>query len=941
MRSRLEITYQGIKYDIDLYEDAGVTLNYSIAEIQDISKKNTGYSKTIRVPGTANNNTVFKSVFEVSVSGSFPFEFPVDAVIYEDSYEIFRGHIYLQKVLLGISQEIVEYEINVLSTVNSLFADMSDKMLYGNADSSFDLDFSSYNHTLNLQNIIGSWAKGGGQKPGYTYPYTYSDNNSNTVGEGYVYPEINYGRGEVNPNYANSVYSYIDGHRPALFYKEIFDKILANCGYTYDSDFLTSDMFSRMVFPSVKPMLVTDAAVATRNALVKNYFYTWNTNSALMCWHNTSSPAAVEAKTVQFTNGYQYSGASPLIQGGLKYYVPNDGRYTFRYSVDARSIIFKMLLAASSGGVATVITQSPSEIAKLYLRLDMDRAGVITTLKTSDSYAQTNTAQTTWTLYPQSSTMANAAQIGTLSGAYIEVTMDCVKGDIMIPFITIQSPHKNLAGNNNYVGSNGKAIGVKVWADIDVNNSIGSGINFEITAVGGTPVQEGDPIDVSQVLDVKMKQSEFVCSVVTTFNLMIEDDKNRERHLVIEPRNYVNTDGTDTGYYSTGVAIDWSSKLDISCEFTIEPASDYLRKNVLYSWLPDNDVYNASYPTWNQSYDGDTPRVYGDRFSKSVVAGSETVKIQPLLAATPQNDYLGNTRGQLIVPMIIDQPKEYKPRILYWAGYQYPTYQLNEGLHVMSKQNTGAHFVGGSTRGYYGYAGHLNDSTGNDTLDLNWAAPNMWYDVPGGVDYRNLYYRFYARMMQEYTDEDSRMVTAWFWLNGRDISNLKFNDYVLVDGVYYRVNKIIDYSPNSVTKVELLKIIRQDNIGQDAPGMGKVIPTYKLPDDGGLSVVELLAIESRVVINNPEIEIESLEHRVTVIGDILDDRLVIDAGSTVINGNVYDSAGRIIPAIHLIDGGFNDAPMEFCEMAWEVMDGGFNAVRSRNGISYINKIDSK
>ena len=54
--------------------------------------------------------------------------------------------------------------------------------------------------------------------------------------------------------------------------------------------------------------------------------------------------------------------------------------------------------------------------------------------------------------------------------------------------------------------------------------------------------------------------------------------------------------------------------------------------------------------------------------------------------------------------------------------------------------------------------------------------------------------------------ETPKIRTVYFNLKIKDILNLNLQRLVYIDGVYYRINKIIDFSPakNISTKVELL-----------------------------------------------------------------------------------------------------------------------------------------
>lgn len=63
--------------------------------------------------------------------------------------------------------------------------------------------------------------------------------------------------------------------------------------------------------------------------------------------------------------------------------------------------------------------------------------------------------------------------------------------------------------------------------------------------------------------------------------------------------------------------------------------------------------------------------------------------------------------------------------------------------------------------------------------------------------------------MAEITDKDSKMLSGYFKLNNADIYGLDFSRFKYVNGVYWRLNKIIDWNASEpdVCKVELLKVI--------------------------------------------------------------------------------------------------------------------------------------
>ena len=80
-----------------------------------------------------------------------------------------------------------------------------------------------------------------------------------------------------------------------------------------------------------------------------------------------------------------------------------------------------------------------------------------------------------------------------------------------------------------------------------------------------------------------------------------------------------------------------------------------------------------------------------------------------------------------------------------------------------------------------------------------------------------LFYNFYGRMVEQ-LKQKPRIKTVYLNLEYTDILRLDFRDLVYLDGIYYRINKIIDYKPhlNESTKVELMEFFdlgKKNNLG--------------------------------------------------------------------------------------------------------------------------------
>jgi hypothetical protein len=126
---------------LDLYSDIPIKINKSIAEIEDIGKKNSDLSIGLSLPGSKKNNRFFESFFNVD-SQSLYFDATqrvnIDVLLNDESY--FRGYMRLNKV--SVMNSKVEYDVTLYSTVGDLFGKIGNNLLQ-------DLDFNDSEYTFN------------------------------------------------------------------------------------------------------------------------------------------------------------------------------------------------------------------------------------------------------------------------------------------------------------------------------------------------------------------------------------------------------------------------------------------------------------------------------------------------------------------------------------------------------------------------------------------------------------------------------------------------------------------------------------------------------------------------------------------------------------------------------------------------------------------------
>ena len=69
---RIRTTVSGQTFFLDTFQDEPVLVNLSFAELQDITKKNSAYSKSFSLPGSKINNQVFNYFYDLN---SVPVDF--------------------------------------------------------------------------------------------------------------------------------------------------------------------------------------------------------------------------------------------------------------------------------------------------------------------------------------------------------------------------------------------------------------------------------------------------------------------------------------------------------------------------------------------------------------------------------------------------------------------------------------------------------------------------------------------------------------------------------------------------------------------------------------------------------------------------------------------------------------------------------------------------
>jgi len=260
-------------YEADTLGDIDVEFTFSVADISDIERRNTSFSKTLTLPSTSRNQQLFGNIFDISVANdiiaganilsNFNSAKQAQAQIFLDNVKIFDGVLKMSKIVNREGD--ITYEVNMFGRLRDILDALGDKTLA-------DLNFDSYDHTYNQANIEASWARtewvSGAQN--YVYPlvdYGYSTDN------GITYPLKNF--------------------KPAVFITEILKRIFSEAGFTITAPIFESLFFKRLILLTAEKSItreVLNLLDQRTNLLTQNVTST-PSFSQLLVFNSVSSPS--------------------------------------------------------------------------------------------------------------------------------------------------------------------------------------------------------------------------------------------------------------------------------------------------------------------------------------------------------------------------------------------------------------------------------------------------------------------------------------------------------------------------------------------------------------------------------------------------------------------------------------------------------------------------
>ena len=272
---------------LDLVDEISTEFQYAIDDIRDFGSRNTSFSKTINITGTANNNKIFGFVFDLgnanitddtqpNVGYNFNASRVANCRIFIDKIQIFKGVLRLLEIVKDGSA--IEYQCAVFGELGGFISALGNKRLEDLADVTGGgySAYSSYNEAWTAANI--------------------TDQSVPVSGSPIVYGLIDIGNVSTN-----KVDFDFRAFRPCYKVKEMLEKIRIQSGYTWNFSYLSNSLFDRLVIPTNRKVL--------SNTSTQAFFA-----EAVEATYNTDNYPDFTVQTAgNFTlvgNSYRYNGAS-------------------------------------------------------------------------------------------------------------------------------------------------------------------------------------------------------------------------------------------------------------------------------------------------------------------------------------------------------------------------------------------------------------------------------------------------------------------------------------------------------------------------------------------------------------------------------------------------------------------------------------------------------
>jgi len=621
--------------------------------------------------------------------------------------------------------------------------------------------------------------------------------------------------------------------RPSVFVKNTLEKIFSNIGYNINSTFMDTDMFKKLVWllPNFK---YNNPDERYENFAVESNF----TNGVSMSATGSGFPVITEDGIQMFYEGaLEEDDGNYFWDGAGRELLEIDVATNLNVTLDEGSYVDSTthyITIGEYGYYDINLSGIQSKVARAYkggadlVKLDQIDARINLEIQT--------VGETSWIII-------NSSEYDHNTNQNVNQNIDTSTSYQDMPSINEQGRWLNKGDKIRLT------LGARLWCDqrdwqeFLVWIFFKSGTSSKLDVVFKPEIVEyGQTYDLDKVMNSDYKQVDFIKGIAHAFNLQMTTDESTKT-VSIEPFN--------SFYKSFGSAIDWTYKLDRSKEISDKWLENDLKRTLVFKYKSDSN--DAKVKDRGEKYfkgiEDEFPyrEILPDTFEKGqstfenpFFAGSYNAKDltssgssnqsndPPFSACLWTEDVSSNDSTR--------PPKGYEflPRLLYWNKYS-PAAAFASGIatpkrgQVQTWTSVSKSIVADSTANIgvlsnvYPQATMINaDNKTSPVLSYGNAWVRDYNDATevytSKVVGKGLYDTYYKDSI-EMLKENPRMRTSYITLKISDIVNLDFTKLVYIDGVYWRINKIIDFMPNKneSTKVELIQFTQQSAVSGSTP----------------------------------------------------------------------------------------------------------------------------
>jgi len=852
--------------DVTDHSDFPLAMTFQISDIKDLTSTSGDYSKTFKIPATKNNNKLLKHSYIPNID--------TDVNLTENKKcRILINNLFSVKGLIKVTGvggygETPSYYSCVFFGSNLSWADDLSNKYMNELNWGVDGEDLEYNKT----SIMATWQDedcDSSASP-IVYPITsYGDYNPD--GEPKTIQLLDTASTQPITNGSTGYYGFDDSGnsyetplpssdwRPAVFVKDTLEKIFSEVGYIINSTFMETDMFKKLVWllPNFKynnaeeqydyysvESNFTNGESLSASGYAQGGVTSTVTDSgifdpdfgSLVTYNDDNTvggvPNYIGNPTAQGLGGTKLIPLTTLnlnvtLDNGSYVDMSNDyitiGEYGY-YNLKLSGLESRLANMKKGGSL-----QRGASKVKLCINIDVLTVGqsITSGWKTIE---RTEIEQTPFkVLFPNSSKTNEDNSV--------------ITNYEVMPIVN----------NDNFWFNKGDKIRLtagfkfeQMISDPDINNQnfnidtfirSSSSSTFDITLNSET-VSYGQTYDLDKVINKDYKQIDFVKGIAHAFNLKMTTDETTKT-VNIEPFN--------TFYKDYADAIDWTYKLDRSKQIEDKWIKSDLKRDVVFKYKTDSkdkkverrgeewfDGIKDEYP-----YQETLPKTFEkgeSKYENPFFAGTYNAKDQDTTGGQLDTAFSACLWEEITDPTYLYTPNkgyEFLPRLLYWNKYS-SSAGVNQTQKRASVQTWASQIqlivaainwtsVLSNT---YPQATSINRDDSSSPILSYGNVSVRDYDVATGVytSYaagKGLFATYYKNMFEMFKAKP-RLRTVYIDLKTTDIINLDFRKLVYIDGVYWRINKVVDYQPNKnqPTKVELIEWLQLGAFAATAPSFG-------------------------------------------------------------------------------------------------------------------------